>query len=648
MLLLVLLHSSGLLATAGDMTAISSGYLRGSQFSSNSTPIEERRASSMDQELDCSPDQSNRRRCVSRVGTDFHSENRAGLYAIGPGGEHIQVTDFAGTPVGTKPLHELGRKYYDPTFKKVVIYAHGRQGTTLKEQVSNGLAFTDGFCREVGNEVHDFAASMRCAEWNTLLWYWAQYAYSPCGDVLEDHWLTCEFARRIPEDGEVVSGKIWADQWLRSQEDMSGGGNPKWAQFPEASRGSSQTYTWKNTTSNTHAADNITKLAVGFGFAESLLNIAPSLANVDALHFVGNSYGSQVVLHGSSLILKQLRQGRLGAIRSSGIPLPTRMVMLDPAYKAGATRPFGQAGHSIFWHLAVPQLKELHEAGVPIVSVHATDIPNTLVGTVDTAYFNYYALKVGIDMGLSAPWWAPWEKPAHTACVAWYFKTYLTHGNPERECVAPLTSVFGCAADADARLEIMEMLDSRQGVFLVNQAEGNYSTNPWFTSWDEKHLYRTAEDMDLLEITGCTSLSRKSSGFPRSGIMSQFKCIFPTEWNSSKEAYACSEKIKTVVHGGHEYVCDRTESRDSDKSLCKAWCNNIPRIQGCIEIARYGTGTVKCTFAQDNGLCEKTNIKHDNKTYACTTWYKYIFSGDCEATCVDHNELDLVPSTWLE
>merc|ERR1712113_551145 len=208
--------------------------------------------------------------------------------------------------------------------------------------------------------------------------------------------------------------------------------------------------TW---TATDAAADNdLARLAVGSGFAESLLNIEPSLANVDALHFVGNSYGSQVVLHGSNLILKELRQGRLGAPRSHGMPLPTRLVMLDPAYKAGATRSFLQPGHSIFWHLAVPQLKELHLVGIPILSVHGTDIPSKMFGTVDTAYFNHYALKVVINMGLEG-------FAAHTGCVDWYFKTY-TAPDGRQECAAEVLPkkskalMFGCTADANARLDI--------------------------------------------------------------------------------------------------------------------------------------------------------------------------------------------------
>jgi len=523
----------------------------------------------------------------------------------------------------------------------VVVYAHGRQGPDLAKKVSKGWAFTDGFCRELNDDVHDFAESMRKAGWNTLLWYWAQYSYSPCGDWLEDHWLTCGWANAV--SGGVISPKIWADNWLRSQDETFGGGNPHWAQFPAVTGGfwSSQTYTWEDT--EVGADNNLTQLAVGFGFAESLLNIEPSLADVAALHFVGNSYGSQVVLHGSYLILQQLREGRLGASRSHGIPLPTRIVLLDPAYKAGATRLFGEPGHSIFWHLAVPQLEELHSAGVPVVSVHATDIPNTLIGTKDTAYFNYHALKVVINMGLSG-------HDAHTACVDWYFKTYL-----DGECAAPLASVFGCAADASAHDEIMELLNSPQGVMQVMQTEGTSSADPWLTSGFVTSVFSTIEEQHLLDITGCTSLSGSQDR------LSEFKCIFPTVWIDSEQAYDCPEETKTVEHEGHEYMCGPTESRDLDKSECKVWCNNLPPIEGCSEITRGGLETswfglfetdrshqVKCIFAADNGGCEKTHITHDGKTYNCTASALDSEPTECEAWCTDNNELDLVPSTLLE
>lgn len=214
-------------------------------------------------------------------------------------------------------LRDLGTDYFDPDFTKLLVYIHGRE-MNLQKVAAHNRFLNDGFCRKLGNETEavDYATQFRANGFNIFVWWWAQYSWSPAhrGELRESGWYFFSDEGNI---GTEVSPKIWADDYIRQNgKSFYGGekGNPLWAKFSNASlclgktgweckMEHSEVFEWTKT--ETDKDDLDPDLAVGNTFAESLLAIAPSLSSVDTFHLVGNSYGSQIALHGTYLVLSK-------------------------------------------------------------------------------------------------------------------------------------------------------------------------------------------------------------------------------------------------------------------------------------------------------------------------------------------------------
>jgi hypothetical protein len=366
-----------------------------------------------------------------RASRSFYSGNRAGLYAVSSNGGWKQVTDYRGMLAnGTNTLSLLGTEYFNPVFTKLIVYSHGRV-MKLHRVAAHNRFMDDGFCRLLDGETTavDYAKLFREQGFNVLVWYWAQYSWSPAkpslaGDIYESGswWWSKEY-----NIGTEVSPKIWADDYIRRNgkgmqpEDYSKwatpAGNPLWANFSNASLCLGKegwdcklqydhVFEWTETKTDKDEFDP--SLAIGNVFAESLLAIAPSLSSVTTFHLVGNSYGSQVVLHGTYLVLEKLGLVPLQSCSNrtqkpsiASVPVPTRLVLVDPVFKMGSVR-CGVKRMCLFSNpildLAVEQLKVIHDYGVPTLKLDATGLANVAPGTLNTNVLAHNAATVHIRM----------------------------------------------------------------------------------------------------------------------------------------------------------------------------------------------------------------------------------------------------------
>jgi len=177
--------------------------------------------------------------------------------------------------------------------------------------------------------------------------------------------------------------------------------------------------------------------------------------------------------------------------------VPTRLVLIDPAYKIGSV----ECGLKHFcWNdptfaLAAEQLKVIHDYGVPTLKLDATAIANGMVGTVDTGPLSYNAATVHIQMYTNTFLNNLWlNVDMHTESVDWYFRTYFPNfsdaGPPSAGNSCPvlpgvLPIAYGCTTDSKAKLAFDKMVSGeKDGVWGVSALRQS-NTNPyaWNATW---------------------------------------------------------------------------------------------------------------------------------------------------------------------
>jgi hypothetical protein len=369
----------------------------------------------------------------------------------------------------------------------------------------------DGFCRKLlGEDVaFDYAKKFRAHGFNVLVWYWAQYSWSPAkhGELIESGgWYLWGKEYDI---GTEVSPKIWADDYIRRWgKGMRGtpAGNPLWAKFSDAKLclgkqswecklEHDEVFKWTKTETDKDEFDP--NLAIGNTFAESLLAIAPALSKVETFHLVGNSYGSQVVLHATYLVLEKAglaqqtkpcdQRAPMPSIAS--VPVPTRLILVDPAYKQGSVL----CGAKRFClsdpilDLGIKQLQAIHNYGVPTLKLDATALANWSPGTIDTGVFRFSAATAHIKMFPEDQ--LLFRTEMHTQSVDWYFRTYFVNvtggdAGSSNPCAIPPGAqaiMFGCTADAEARASFDNIVGGNERVAQLRQK--NTDPNPWTAEW---------------------------------------------------------------------------------------------------------------------------------------------------------------------
>mmetsp|Transcript_161474 Transcript_161474/g.297775 ORF Transcript_161474/g.297775 Transcript_161474/m.297775 type:complete len:524 (+) Transcript_161474:71-1642(+) len=432
----------------------------------------------------------------------FYSANRAGLYAVGSSGGWKQVTDYSGTLM-MHTLSDLGTDYFNPSFTKLLVYVHGRE-MELQKAAAHNRFMNDGFCRTLGTESFavDYAKLFREQGFNVFVWYWAQYSWSPAG-ALREHY---------DDYGTEVSPKIWADDYIRRNGKGFRGrpsGNPLWAKFSDASlclgkkaweckEEHDDVFEWTKTKTDKNDFDP--SLAIGNAFAESLFAIAPKLSNVATFHLVGNSYGSQIALHGTYLVLQHGVQPCLKKTSLTSVPVPTRLVLIDPAYKQGAVKCGWSAAfcwNDPIFALAANQLKAIHDYGVPTLKIDATALANAMVGTIDTSPLSYNAATVHIQMYDND--FLGRNVDMHTQSVDWYFRTYFDHfsgaalaSSSSSSCdflVGKEPILFGCTADSRALASFNNLVGARGSELAVMELrQSGVNAYPWKAEW-RKHSF---------------------------------------------------------------------------------------------------------------------------------------------------------------
>jgi len=418
-------------------------------------------------------------------------------------------------------LDQVGIEYFDPSFTKVVMYSHGR-AMNLAKQASNNRFLGDAFCRKLTYEdsAEDYTTLFRSKGYNVFAWWWAQYSWSPSkqGTILESGEPWGDGA-----EGTEVSPKIWADAWVRrnckqldSEDAMAS--NPRWAKFSDASQcidkeewDCPEAFEWTKTETNKDDYD--VSLAIGNVLAESLLTIAPSyFSNVNDFHLVGNSYGTQVVLHATHLVLEKKNQldSCLGQQPISAVPVPSRLVLVDPVYKQYSC----DCGWFPCWNdpilqIAEQQLQAINNYGISTLKLDATALANFLPGTINTGPLNYNAATAHVSMyGASVD-----HVLAHTEAVDWYFRTYFpdvynTNGG-DGSCSLPgavnEAIMLGCSAEADARSSFSQMVNGNDGVYVTEQTSDS-DVDPWRSEW-KKELWCSSSSW----WSGCDQAKRGNS-----------------------------------------------------------------------------------------------------------------------------------------
>jgi hypothetical protein len=163
-------------------------------------------------------------------------------------------------------------------------------------------------------------------------------------------------------------------------------------------------------------------------------------------------------------------------------------------------------------------------------------------------------------------------------------------------------------------------------------------------------------------LENCTDVSRTHDGWWSGDKFEKdlFKCTYLKQWDPAQQRAVCPTKTY-VVHNGESYECRPTETRVVNDLACKAWCDNLPRVSGCISLERGESEQsrrhkVKCTFEKVGGVCSfGRNITHRGDVFPCESaepsscWLGWGRNcGKCKVWCTDDNKLDLIPSNEMQ
>jgi len=149
-------------------------------------------------------------------------------------------------------------------------------------------------------------------------------------------------------------------------------------------------------------------------------------------------------------------------------------------------------------------------------------------------------------------------------------------------------------------------------------------------------------------LENCTDVSRTHDGQRQSYEKDQFKCTYLKKWDTRLKQAVCPAET-VVIHDGERYKCEPTETRNTNDLACKAWCDNLPRIDGCVGLERGDkdeSRKVKCVFEKVGEACEFGNLTHRGDIFQCdpaedSSWWGKN-SGKCKVWCTDNGKLDLV------